>query len=69
MTNTMQRRHFEVIAGIIAQSDVIDKEALASMFAESLGQFNDRFQKERFIQACLTGKMGKGRSHKNVGVK
>lgn len=68
----MQRRHFEAIATIIRKLDPISpnaqgyKQALTEHFADELGRFNSNFDRERFITACLTGKMGKGRSHKNV---
>ena len=68
MTNTMQRRHFEVIAGILKTADIqeTERQVLADMFAEGLGVYNTNFDKGRFVTACLTGNMGKVRSHKNV---
>lgn len=66
--DTMQRRHFEVIASIIKTSEITEKERvkLANMFANKLGRYNSKFDADRFVAACLTGKMGKGRSHKDV---
>lgn len=68
MSNQLQRRHFEAIAAIIKRAVVpeITREQLAEMCANDLGGYNSSFDRERFITACLTGKMGKGRSHKNV---
>ena len=68
MKDQLQRRHFEAIAGIIKgfQMDEIEKQKLAIKFSEELKQYNERFQSDRFITACLTGNMGKGRTHKNV---
>ena len=68
----MQRRHFELIASIIATLNPISpnangyKEALIEHFADNLANTNKNFDRARFITACLTGNMGKGRSHKNV---
>ena len=70
----MTRKDFEIIAGIIAQMNPISenaqgyKVALVEHFADNLTVTNPNFDKERFIKACLTGNMGKGRSHKNVRV-
>lgn len=68
MANELQRRHFEAIAGVIKRAVIpgLTRQQLAEMFANDLGQYNDKFQRERFIEACLTGKMGKSRSHKNI---
>ena len=68
MTDQLQRRHFEAIAGIIKGLDMPenDKIALANAFENQLRKFNDNFDGQRFVTACLTGNMGKGRSHKNV---
>ena len=65
---TLQRRHFETIAAIIKTSDISEtqRNKMAALFADKLGGTNDRFDRDRFVTACLTGKMGKGRSHKNV---
>lgn len=57
----MQRKHFEMIAKIVYMN-VKDKESVAESFAIALSGTNDRFDKERFINACLTGNMGKGRT-------
>ena len=68
MTDQLQRRHFEVIAGIIKSFEMPenDKLALANAFENQLRQFNSKFDGARFVNACMTGNMGKGRSHKNV---
>lgn len=68
MTDQMQRRHFEVIAGIIKRAELGAQERadLAVTFADALKQFNSNFDRARFVEACITGNMGKGRSHKNV---
>lgn len=74
MSDNMQRRHFEMIAGIIAQLNPISpnaqgyKAALIAHFADELAKTNPLFQRDRFITDCNTGNMGKGRSHKNVRV-
>lgn len=65
----MERRHFELIAGIInsmPKDGQWSNEEIAIRFADRLSSTNSNFQKERFITACLTGKMGKGRSHKDI---
>ena len=50
----------------IVYMNVKDKEQVTEAFATALSGTNDSFNKERFVNACLTGYMGKGRSHKNV---
>ena len=68
----MQKRHFEDIAGIVKKLNPISENAngykqdMIEHFADQLSKTNDSFDKERFVNACLTGNMGKGRSHKNV---
>lgn len=68
MTDQMQRRHFEAVASIIKRAELgaKERENLAVMFANELGQYNSNFDAARFVTACTTGNMGKGRSHKNV---
>lgn len=68
----MQRRNYETIAAIIAQlptnTDGINdlRAFVAEAMAEGLRGSNPNYDKARFYTACTTGKMGKGRSHKNV---
>ena len=69
MANTqLQRRHFEAIATIIYQFplDEEKKLALATDFANKLHKYNSNFDYDRFVTAATTGKMGRGRSHKDV---
>lgn len=68
-TPKMQRRHFERIAKIINVFDLgtISQRMLAEHFADHLAEFNSCFQRDKFINACLTGDMGKYRSRKRSG--
>jgi hypothetical protein len=74
MSDNMQRKHFEMIAGILAKLNPISdtakdyKTALVHHFADELAKTNQKFDADKFITACNTGNMGKGRSHKNVRV-
>lgn len=49
----MTRRHFELIARVVAQvDDAKARERLAWAFAHELAQTNDRFDCSRFVEAC-----------------
>lgn len=51
----MTKRHFVKIAGIIRlSSGISDRERVASQFADMLKQENPRFDRERFIAACMS---------------
>ena len=54
----MQRRHFELIAGIIAELNPISpaakdyKQALVEHFIDELAKTNPLFDRARFVKAC-----------------
>jgi hypothetical protein len=52
---TMTRQHFAFIASVIASlpSNQLSKGDMIALFANELGATNARFDRERFIQACL----------------
>ena len=51
----MERRHYNLIADIIATApiDYATRVILANYFAERLAGTNLRFNRERFIAACM----------------
>lgn len=68
----MQRRHFERIATIINQlpeefSKLHLRYMIAEHFAGELRSMNSGFQRDKFIEACMTGNMGKHRSRARSG--
>ena len=51
--NTMQHRHYAIIAGILKQ--VIDNDTqvrMVELFARKLGEDNPNFDHLRFLRAC-----------------
>jgi hypothetical protein len=54
MTNTMTRRHLELIAEAIASYGIskADKEDLVEHFINRLRHTNSNFNVERFTKAC-----------------
>ena len=52
----MTRKHFEAIAATIKALDLTDSERshVAESFADMLAAFNDLFDRQRFIRACLS---------------
>jgi hypothetical protein len=51
-TVKMERRHFEVIAGIIKGLDRETRHFAAPHFAEELAATNPNFDADRFLAAC-----------------
>lgn len=53
----MTKRAYQLIAGVIYNSTITpaDKEQLAHAMALQLSGTNDRFDRARFIRACLEG--------------
>lgn len=51
---TLQRRHFETVANIIAGLDLSDAMRLkvAKGFADELADTNPNFDRDRFMVAC-----------------
>jgi hypothetical protein len=51
----MTKKDFELIAEVISKLDIREDvtECVATEFARYLAFTNDRFDRERFIQACL----------------
>jgi hypothetical protein len=55
---TMQRRHYELIAEVIATAPFVsvrgplDRDTLAQHFADRLAQTNPKFDRARFLRAC-----------------
>jgi len=62
----MTRKDYILIAGIIAQIPVNLREETANAMSHALIGTNPNYDANRFYNACMTGNMGKGRSHKNV---
>ena len=52
----MTRKHFKLIAEVVAKANLnpTDKVALAEAFAIVLKGQNDLFNKQKFIVACLS---------------
>jgi hypothetical protein len=49
----MTRKDFQLVADVIAQlPSKFDRTVLSVRFAEALANTNDRFDRERFIDAC-----------------
>lgn len=52
----MTRKHFEMIAAVVAEiKDTDDREATAARFAFLLPSYNANFNRERFFEACGVG--------------
>jgi hypothetical protein len=50
----LQHRHYAVIAGIISESfSPITRQEVAYRFAEKLAETNPKFDRARFLKACL----------------
>lgn len=55
---TMTKQHFIAIASLIHNlGERTTREALANAFANLCAQHNDAFDRERFMLACLEGKI------------
>ena len=50
--DTMQHRHFAVVAGIIKDMPANQRQAVAEHFASGLRSANSKFNKARFLKAC-----------------
>lgn len=50
---TMEHRHFATIAAIIGTFDPEDREHVANRFANELASTNPKFDRARFLRACL----------------
>lgn len=50
----MTRKHFELIARILDESDLSpdEHEHISSRFADELEHLNPNFDRERFLKAC-----------------
>ena len=48
----MTKKHFIAAAAIVRDSDADVRQALAGAFIDLFGEFNPRFDRERFLVAC-----------------
>jgi len=57
MSSSMTRQHFKAIAEAVSFSNLSqeDKEHIARMLSIELRQFNENFDKPKFIAACTEG--------------
>lgn len=53
---TMSRQHFQMIADVLANTPRVEaasREVLAEAFADALAATNERFDRKRFLAACM----------------